>query len=431
LSALPAITHSVIIDGTSQPGFAGKPLIELNGTNASNQTNGLDVAGGNSTVAGLVINRFRGNGILIDTKGSNVIQGNYIGTNPAGTQAAPNGGNGIQIIAVPNNTVGGATASMGNIISGNGGEGVRIDGTLAAGNVVQGNYIGTDVTGSLAVGNNASGVYLRRAPANSVIGNVVSGNIGFAGITICGNLLPTPGFCGGGDPAGIDETSNAGGNTVQGNRVGTNAAGTAALGNNNAGVSIDGAPNTVVGGTAIGTANTISFNGTNDVQIINPGANGNQIKANTIQGSGANTDVGISVAASLTGNTLSQNSISGHAGMGIDVAPPSPNGNTTGGANNYPDNMSAQASSGMVMGTLNGPAGAMFTIEFFSNSGCNLSGNGEGAVFLGSTSVTLDGTGNFVFAVPVDGLVAGNTITATSTDANGTTSEFSACVVAN
>jgi ABC-type iron transport system FetAB permease component len=423
-TALPALTQPTNLDGTTQPNYAGTPLIELNGSLAGSPADGIHITAGSSTVRGLVIDSFHGNGILIDTSGGDVIQPNYIGTNPAGTAAAANTGNGVQIIAVANNTVGGAAPSIGNIISGNGGEGVRIDGKLATGNVVRGNYIGTDVSGSNAVGNNASGVYLRRAPANSVIGNVVSGNIGFAGITICGNSN----FCGGGDPA-IDESSNAGGNIVQGNRVGTNAAGTAALGNNNAGVSIDGAPNTVVGGTATGAANTISFNGTNDVQIINPGANGNQIKANTIQGSGANTHVGISLATSLTGNTLSQNSISGHAGLGIDVAPPGPNGNTPGGANNYPDNMSA--SSGMVMGTLNGPAGATFTIEFFSNSGCNASGNGEGAVFLGSTSVTLDGTGNFVFAVPVAGLVAGNTITATSTDANGTTSEFSACVVAN
>jgi hypothetical protein len=82
----------------------------------------------------------------------------------------------------------------------------------------------------------------------------------------------------------------------------------------------------------------------------------------------------------------------------------------------------------MVMGTLNGPANATFTIEFFSNTGCHASGNGEGAVFLGSTSVMTDGSGNVVFAVSVAGLVAGNTITATSTDAGGTTSEFSACV---
>jgi hypothetical protein len=422
---LPALTQPTILDATTQPGYSGTPLIELNGGNIL--ASGLHIAGGSSTVRGLVIDSFNGDGILIDTNGGDVIQANYIGTNTAGAAAAPNSGNGIQIIAVANNTVGGAAPSMRNIISGNGGEGVRIDGTLATGNVVRGNYIGTDVTGSNAVGNTASGVYVRKAPGNSVIGNVVSGNMGLAGITICGSNS-----CEGGDVSLIDESSNATGNTIQGNLVGTNGAGTAALGNNNAGLSIDGAPNTIVGGTAAGTANTISFNGTNDVQIFDVGASGNQIKGNTIQGTGTNNDVGISVGVlsgtTLTGNTLSGNAISGHKGLGIDLNPAGVNPNTTGGANNYPVLSSAQASNGMVMGTLNGPPNATFTIEFFSNTGCNASGNGEGAVFLGATSVMTDGSGNVVFAVSVPGLVVGNTITATSTDGSGTTSEFSACV---
>ena len=429
---LQALTQPTILDATTQPGYTGTPLIELNGTNAGTPATGLHIMAGNSTVRGLVIDSFNGDGILIDTNGGDVIQGNYVGTNPAGTQAAPNTGNGIQIIAVSNNTVGGAASAMGNIISGNGGEGVRIDGTLATGNVVRGNYIGTDVTGSKGVGNTASGVYIRRAPSNSVIGNVISGNTGFAGITICGNT----GFCGGGDVPLVDETSNASANVVQGNLVGTNSAATAALSNSGAGVSIDGAPNNVVGGTTAGTPNTISFNRTNDVQIFSTGANQNNIQGNTIQGTGAFNDVGISVGipaanGAVTGNTLTGNLISGHAGLGIDLTPPGVNSNTAGGANNYPVIMSAQVASGTINGTLNGPANAMFTIEFFSSTGCNASGNGEGAVFLGSTSVTLDGTGNLVFAFKVAGLVAGNTITATSTDASGTTSEFSACVTAN
>ncbi|HXJ04942.1 MAG TPA: putative Ig domain-containing protein [Candidatus Acidoferrum sp.] len=425
VTPLPALAQPTILDGTTQPGYVGMPLIELNGSNAV--APGIHITAGSSTVRGLDIHSFNGDGILIDTSGSNTIQGNYIGTDPTGATALANTGNGIQVIAVPNNAVGGAAPSMRNIISGNSGEGVRIDGTLATGNVVQGNYIGIDVTGSIAVGNVLSGVYIRNAPSNSVIGNVVSGNIGFAGITICGSGIS----CGGGNPAGVDETSNASGNIVQGNLVGTNSSGTAALGNNQAGLSIDGAPNTVVGGTTAALHNIISFNGTNDIQIFDPGAGGNQIHGNTIQGSTTAATTGISVGASLIGNTLTQNSVSGHAGLGIDVSPSGVNPNQPGGANNYPIISSAQASSGTISGTLNGPANATFTIEFFSNSTCNASGNGEGAVFLGSTSVITDGSGNAVFAVSISGLVAGNSITATSTDASGTTSEFSACVTAN
>jgi len=421
---LPALTEPAIIDATTQPGWAGPPLIELNGSNAVGAAvNGIHIAAGSSTVHGLAINRFSGNGILLDTNGGDVVQGNYIGTDVTGTVAQPNGGNGIQIVATPNNVVGGA-----NVISGNSGEGVRIDGTLATNNAVVSNRIGTDATGSNAVGNAASGVYIRKAPGNAVAGNVVSGNLGFAGITICGI---DPGGCGGGDVPGIDETSNAAGNAVLGNFIGTDGSGVNPLGNNQAGVSIDGAPNTQVGRTGASTANIISNSGTNDVQIFDAGANGNQIQGNTIHGSAAASNVGINVlTAGLTGNTFSQNSISGHQGLGIDLFPTGVNQNSAGGANNYPVITSATVASGTISGTLNGPANTTFTIEFFSNSGCNASGNGEGAVFLGSRSVTTDGTGNVMFAAPVAGLVAGNTITATSTDASGTTSEFSACFIA-
>ena len=429
-SALPTLTQPAIIDATTQPGFAGTPVIELNGGSAGAAANGLHVSAGNTTVRGFVIGGFGGDGVLLDTNGSDVIQGNYVGTDTTGTVAHPNG-NGIQIIATPNNMIGGS-AGLRNIISGNQGEGVRIDGTLATGNVVQGNYIGTDPSGSAAVGNSASGVFLRHAPGNSVLGNLISGNTGFAGITICGNAV----FCGGGDISGIDETSNAAGNVVKGNFVGTNAAGTAALGNSQAGVSIDGAPNTVVGGTfLVGIRNVISFNGTNDVQIFSAGASGNKIVGNTIQGSTTATTVGISVgifsgAAAGTGNTLSLNSISGHAGIGIDLTPAGVNPNTPGGANNFPVLTSAQLDpigNTTINGTLNSTANASFSIEFFSNTSCNGSGNGEGAIFLGSAPLTTDVNGNASFTQIVSGPAAGNAITSTATDAGGTTSEFSAC----
>jgi Bacterial Ig-like domain (group 3) len=409
-SPLPTLTQPTILDGTTQPGYAGTPLIELDGSGAGASVVGLHIAAGNSTVRGFDIHSFSGDGILIDTNGSDTIQANYIGTDVTGTLAKANSGNGIQIIDTSNNTVGGSASPMRNVISGNTGEGVRIDGALATLNTVQGNYIGTDVSGSLTVGNSLSGIYIRRAPGNSLIGNVVSGNAGNAGITICGNAT----FCGGGDFG--TQGNNASGNILQGNFVGTNFTGTAPLGNNGAGLSIDGAPNTQVGGT---TANVISFNGTNDVQILSTGASGNKILGNTIQGSTTATTVGISVDASLIGNTLSQNSISGHTGLGIE------------GANNFPVITSAQFASATITGTLNSTANATLTIEFFSNTSCNVSGNGEGATFLGSTSVTTDASGNASFSVPVSGLVATNAITATSTDSSGTTSEFSACVALN
>ena len=431
LTALPTVTNSTVIDGTTQTGYAGTPIIELDGSNAGAGVDGIHIAAGSSTVRGLAINRFSGHGILLDTNGGDHIEGNFVGTDVTGTIAHPNGGNGIQIIATPNNVVGGALGSMGNVISGNGGEGIRIDGSLATGNAVESNHIGTDATGSTAVGNSASGIYIRHAPGNSVTGNVVSGNLGFAGITICGN----PVFCGGGDVPGIDETSNAAGNLVEGNFIGTDASGVNALGNNQAGLSIDGAPDNMIG-TTIGAGNHISYNGTNDIQIFSPGASRNRIAGNTIQGKANATTVGISVgifASSPAGtqNSLIQNSISGHGGLGIDLAPPGVNPNQPGGANNYPVISSAQIANGTtaIVGTLNGVPNATYIIEFFSSASCNASGFGEGATFLGRTNLGTDTSGNAAFNFSVAGPSAGDVITATSTDANATTSEFSACAI--
>ena len=98
-SALPDITDPVIIDGYTQPGASANTLavgnnavllIELNGASAGAGVQGLVIRGGGSTVRGLVINRFQSHGIKIDTNGGNIIQGNFIGTNAAGNAALGN-----------------------------------------------------------------------------------------------------------------------------------------------------------------------------------------------------------------------------------------------------------------------------------------------------------------------------------------------------
>src|SRR5438105_4991490 len=75
-SALPSISGPTVLDATSQPGYAGKPLIELNGTSAGTSSNGLKVIGGSTTIKGFVINRFGGSGILLMTRGGNKVAGN-------------------------------------------------------------------------------------------------------------------------------------------------------------------------------------------------------------------------------------------------------------------------------------------------------------------------------------------------------------------
>jgi CSLREA domain-containing protein len=174
-SALPTITDPVNIDGTTQPGFSGAPLVELNGAGAGGATAGLNLNGGGSTVRGLTINRFSGHGIRLAALGGNTITGNFIGTDAAGTSALANAGHGLFIDASSNNTIGGNTAAERNIISGNSGQGVRIDGANASGNRVRGNFIGTDVSGTVALPNASSGIVINGANGN-MIGGVVGGN---------------------------------------------------------------------------------------------------------------------------------------------------------------------------------------------------------------------------------------------------------------
>src|SRR5262249_43981380 len=117
---LPAITGPVTIDGTTQPGYAGTPLIEIQGP-AGGAAAGLDLQGGSSgsTIRGLVINSFTsGNAIRIQSSNNDVIAGNYLGTNAAGTAALGNQV-GVYIQIGTNDRIGGTVAADRNVISGN------------------------------------------------------------------------------------------------------------------------------------------------------------------------------------------------------------------------------------------------------------------------------------------------------------------------
>ena len=119
-SALPTISDPVMIDGTSQPGFTGTPLIRLDGASAGADVSGFGITAGSSTVRGIEVTGWDRAGIELDTGGGNLIAGNYIGTNAAGSGGL---GNDIGVLIVDgssNNTVGGTTAGARNLISGNG-----------------------------------------------------------------------------------------------------------------------------------------------------------------------------------------------------------------------------------------------------------------------------------------------------------------------
>src|SRR4029453_5043517 len=138
---LPTITDPVVIDGTTQPGYAGNPLIELSTATGP----GLVITGGNSTLRGLVLNG-TGRMILLQTGGGNVVEGCYIGTHATGTVDLAND-QGIRILSSNNNRIGGTSPSSLNLISGNSAVGLLVE--SSDGTIIQGNLIGTDITGTV------------------------------------------------------------------------------------------------------------------------------------------------------------------------------------------------------------------------------------------------------------------------------------------
>lgn len=181
-SALPVITDPVIIDGYSQLGATLNTLasgsnaflaIELDGTNAG-ATPGLSISAGNSTVQGLVINRFANEGILITAAGANTIRGNFIGTDQTGLLDRGNLSNGLSVHS-SNNVVGGSTSSDRNVISGNDGHGIAILDPGITANRILGNDIGTTKNGVTALSNSGSGVYISEGN-NNVIGGLLPEN---------------------------------------------------------------------------------------------------------------------------------------------------------------------------------------------------------------------------------------------------------------
>jgi CSLREA domain-containing protein len=308
LSALPNLTDPVIIDATTQPGFdpqTAVPVIELNGVNAGATASAFVVAAGSSTIKGFLIDRFQG-GIVLSSDG-NLVADNDIGTDAAGTPGLGNQGAGIGVTGT-NNTIGGTAAGAGNVISGNGNEGIFIRG---GGNLVQGNKIGTNAAGTAARGNGLSGITLQNSADNRILNNIISGN----GIGLnhgVGIVIVT---------SADSETAGATQNLIQGNLIGTDATGEKPLPNFSGGIGLLDAVNNTIGGTAPGQGNLISGNGGDGI-LGNPASN-NLIAGNTIglSSSGAplgNSSNGISLTGGM-GNTITGNVISAN-GVGLNAA---------------------------------------------------------------------------------------------------------------
>ncbi len=158
-STLPAVTAPLVLDAQTQPGWTSSPIVELNGTNAGTGARGLSVAAAATTIRGFVINRFDDAGIRTSAAGT-TIQGNHLGTNPAGTVASPNR-HGIHLVSAASATIGGTTTAARNVVAGNRSDGIRIEGAVA-GTTVRGNSIwgnaglGIDLGGDGATANDGA-----------------------------------------------------------------------------------------------------------------------------------------------------------------------------------------------------------------------------------------------------------------------------------
>jgi hypothetical protein len=377
-TALPNITESVVIDGTTQPGFGGSPLVTLDGTFAGGNTAGIGLSGSGSVVKSLAITNF---GYAVNISGdSNTLQGNHLIGNAWGVRIWPGGSF---------NTIGGSVPGSGNVISGSSSDGIGFLCTSgASGNVIQGNLIGTDAAG-LAALPNGIGIGLCDSSNNTIGGavagsaNVISGNMG-VGIAIFHN------------PSAPSSCSS--GNNIQGNFIGVLADGTTPLGNGGQGIFIGTLPacGNTVGGIGSGQANVIAHNG------------------------GEGVDIGSGTQQALLANRIFAN-----GGVGIRLTP---------GANNNqaaPSLTEAVSVGGRItiQGTLNSAPSTSFVVQFFDSAACDPSGYGEGETFLGAPGLFTDPSGSAVFSVTFLASVSpAHFITSIATDSGNNTSEFSRCV---
>ncbi|HEX8251426.1 MAG TPA: carboxypeptidase regulatory-like domain-containing protein [Pyrinomonadaceae bacterium] len=486
LSPLPAITGtgtgSLTINGYTQSGSSANTLptvasnavltIELNGAGAGAAI-GLRCSGTGANafcvIAGLVINRFQEGGIRVDASTRGVVNGNFIGTNAAGTAALGNINYGVLFLdpsglsgANPSGTVPGR-----NVISGNSGTGVTISDT-ATGISISSNLIGTDKTGTLDVGNTGHGILIANSDTNTVFGNIISGNNG-SGVAIQQDF----GF-------------TASGNNVNTNFIGVDATGNSALGNNGSGILLQASGN-FIGTGASPFRNAISGNGANGISISTNFATSNSVLGNFI-GVGyngttsiPNFDNGVQISNGAAGNTIGDptgvilgatpactggcniianngnalstgaragiyldstagagnairaNSIFNNTGIGIDLQATGATANDLNdpdtGANNQQNKpvINNANTAGFISGTLNSTAGTTFAIDFFRNSLPDTALTSEGRIYIGTvnctsvstTTCTIAGNNYAFFFTTTVPLSVGQFVTATAT-ATGT-----------
>jgi len=402
LSAYPPITEQVLIDGYTQPGASPgtnafplplNPVLQIELSGLLTQ---LNINGGNGTVIrGLSIHGGVDN---IRVSASNVtIAGNFIGTNVTGTAGAPGSGFGIRHESGDNLTIGGPNAADRNLLSGDNQGGIILGFIpVSTGHLIQGNFIGPDVTGTLSLTpvTNPSGLF--NVNNAQVLNNLISGN-------------------GGGGLDTINVTPNT--LVIRGNLIGTQRNGTSPLPNSNFGGINLRISNATVGGAGAGEPNTIAFNNGPGVWIrLNSNSNPliqNSIYANALQGI---TLQDASPGIPTPNDPLDADTVPGNRGQNKPVL-------------NVPVIVPPNAT---ISGALSSQPSKAYRIEFYANAACGPTGFGQGQTFIGNTTVATDAAGNAAIGPIVLPVPAGQSvITATATDlTTNDTSEFSQCPAA-
>ena len=394
-SPLPAITHPVILDGYTQTNATSNTLehgddavlkVVLDGAGAGVDANGLHLQSDYCTVRGLVIEGFGGSGIFIDAGHSNVITGNFIGTDSAGVSASGNGANGVWVVFGDGNRVGGSLPAERNVISGNDPYAVEV--LEGFGNRISGNFVGVRANGMTSLPNGFGGVSIQGGASNAIggtspgAGNVVSGNAS----------------------SGVQISSDD--NLIQGNIIGLNAEATALAGNVNHGIAVDGVGN-LIGGSVTGAGNVVAGNSRHGIVISGAGSAGNSILGNSVFSNG------------FFGIDLGDDGITTNDVQDADSGP--------NGLQNFPYLASVLSGNGTIItAILTSAPATTYRIEFFVSDAADLLGFGEGKNFLGFTNATTtaNGVAGFTFLSDAN-LALGTFVTATATDPGGNTSEFS------
>lgn len=395
--------QGIQVDGPSanRNVIQGNAIGTLSGGEAKpNGTYGIEISKASDTQIGgtelqepniISGNTLAGITILAAAATNNVIEGNFIGTDGSGEIAIPNGTNGIEIFASSGNRIGGSDAAARNVISGNAGVGVSLS-EGAFDNVIEGNHIGTDGDGAQAIPN-GQGYYSDASPDNQILRNVISGNNG------PGIAMFSPGNSG---------------NVIYGNHIGVGANGDLALGNGLQGVFIAGTGPNVIGGTGQDQGNIIANNGEAgvDIRLLPVISHMKTVRGNSIHSNGG-------LGIDLEGDGVTEN----------DPLDADDGGNAL---QNFPELTAATDGPDdvTVTGSLDSMPSTAFTLDFYANQECDPSGNGEGEMPLqGQFAVITGADGHIDFQLEPAGIVSlGDVITATATDADGNTSEFSECI---